>query len=184
MIDVNYKELYASAAIRSYDMGKVESIAGRILENRAQYEKVESGSGVPWYVVACIHSLEANLNFSCHLHNGDPLTARTIHVPAGRPVAGSPPFAWYESAIDALSNRAIPASWTVAAMLEWMEAYNGFGYRIYHPSVLSPYLWSMTNQYTSGKYAADGVFDPNLVSQQVGAVAILKLLEERGIIEF
>ena len=28
-----------------------------------------------------IHDLEASRNFNAHLHNGDPLTHRTVHVP-------------------------------------------------------------------------------------------------------
>jgi len=42
--------------------------------------------------------------------------------------------------------------------------------------VLTPYLWSCTNLYSKGKYASDGNFDPNLVSAQVGAMAVLKIL--------
>jgi lysozyme family protein len=41
--------------------------------------------GIPWYVVAVIHNMEAGQNLRTHLHNGDSLTARTVHVPAGRP---------------------------------------------------------------------------------------------------
>jgi len=39
-------------------------------------------------------------SFKLHLHNGDPLTARTVNVPKGRPKTGQPPFAWGISAKD------------------------------------------------------------------------------------
>lgn len=37
----------------------------------------------------------------------------------------------------------------------------------------------MTNQYVKGKYTADGRFDENAVSNQVGAAACLKMLETK-----
>jgi len=46
--------------------------------------------------------------------------------------------------------------------------------------VKTPYLWSGTTIYARGKYAADGVFDPDLVSAQVGAFALLIHLAEIG----
>jgi len=66
-------------------------------------------------------------------------------------------------------------------ILDFLEHYNGLGYRNgagrdTTPPSTSPYLWSMTDQYTRGKYVRDGVFDPEAVSQQVGAVPLLMLL--------
>ncbi len=46
----------------------------------------------------------------------------------------------------------------------------------------SPYLWSFTNHYTKGKYVADGKFDPNAPSDQVGAMALLKQLVTDGLV--
>jgi len=64
-------------------------------------------------------------------------------------------------------------------MLYEFEKWNGFGYRLYHPKVLSPYLWGFSNHYTSGKYTADGKFDESAVSTQCGA-AVLYLYETGG----
>ena len=47
--------------------------------------------------------------------------------------------------------------------------------------VPSPYLWSGTNVYTRGKFVRDGVYDPNAVSAQIGAVALLKRMAALGI---
>ena len=69
---------------------------------RARYASVSAQTGVPWWVIGLIHMMEAGQSFRCHLHNGDPLTARTVQVPAGRPKTGQPPFIWEESAADAL----------------------------------------------------------------------------------
>lgn len=130
--------------------------------------------------------MESGLDFTCHLHNGDPLSARTVHVPAGRPKSGKPPFTWEESAEDALRMRRIERveSWSLERVLYELERYNGWGYRLYHPYVLSPYLWSFSNHYTSGKYTADGRWSDTAKSRQCGAAVILRRLEERGEISF
>ena len=69
-------------------------------------------------------------------------------------------------------------------MLYQLEAYNGFGYRTRHPEVLTPYLWSFSNHYTSGKYVADGTWSPTAKSKQCGAAVILRRLAEMGVINF
>jgi len=173
-----YELLYESCLIRPKRKGEVDRLAARIVANRARYQKVAKALGMPWYVVGIIHSLEAGGDFTRHLHNGDPLSARTTHVPAGRPKTGKPPFTWEQSAIDALRGQGLAAwkDWSVPGTLYQLERYNGFGYRDRHPNVPSPYLWSYSNHYTRGKYVADGRFSPTAVSQQVGAAPLLKRL--------
>lgn len=147
----------------------------KILAHFDEYEKVSAVNGLPPALIACIHSLEGNLNFGTHLHNGDPLESRTVHVPKGRPLKGDPPFQWFESAIDALGGpNANRREWALGDQLAFAEAFNGWGYR--KRNVPSPYLWSFTDQYEKGKYIDDGVYAPNVVSQQAGVVAILKSL--------
>ena len=65
-------------------------------------------------------------------------------------------------------------------MLYKLEAYNGWGYRDHHPDVNSPYLWSFSNHYKSGKYVADGTFSATAVSAQCGAAVLLKRLTQLG----
>ena len=155
---------------------KVEQLVGKIVANRARYESVEQAVYVPWYVIGVIHYREATLSFEHHLYNGDPLTARTVHVPIGRPVTGEPPFTWEESAIDALRYEGLDrvTDWSVPAMLDHLERYNGLGYRSHH--INTPYLWSFTNQYSKGKYVADHGFDINAVDQQCGCAPLLQKL--------
>jgi hypothetical protein len=130
--------------------------------------------------------MEASQNFKAHLHNGDPLTARTVQVPAGRPKKGKPPFSWEESAADALAMRGlgVKTDWSLSGMLYQLEGYNGWGYRLHHPHVLTPYLWSFSNHYTSGKYVADGTWSDTAVSKQCGAAVLLRRLAELHQIEF
>jgi lysozyme family protein len=173
-----YELLYESCLIRPKRKAEVDRLASRIASNRSRYQKVAKALGMPWYVVGIIHSLEAGGDFTRHLHNGDPLTARTTHVPAGRPKTGRPPFTWEQSAIDALRGQGLAAwnDWSAPGTLYQLERYNGFGYRDHHPDVPSPYLWSCSNHYRRGKYVADGRFSPTAVSQQVGAAPLLKRL--------
>jgi lysozyme family protein len=175
-----YKILWDSAKVNVGHAPICQSIANKILANRATYENIERQTGVPWYWIGGVHSLESSLNFTRHLHNGDPLTARTRQVPAGRPATGSPPFTFEESAIDALKmpphSLHLVKDWSIERILFEAERYNGWGYRLYHPNVKSPYLWSFTNQYRSGKYIADGKWSETHVSTQCGFAAIMKML--------
>ena len=88
-----YEDLFAAARIRPERAGEVASIANRMFTpaNLARYQAIEAATNVPAHVVAIIHNMEASGRFNGHLHNGDPLTARTVQVPAGHPKTGSPP---------------------------------------------------------------------------------------------
>ncbi|MET3353737.1 peptidoglycan-binding protein [Xanthobacter autotrophicus] len=178
-----YAGLFASLVIRPERRDEVQRVADRVLRpaNRKQYETVEAATSVPWFVVAIIHNLEADMAFSAHLHNGDPLTARTVNVPAGRPKkapAGGGVYNWVESAIDALAYDGLDtwSTWTVPGIAYALERYNGFGYRTRFPFVKSPYLWGFSNVYTRGKFIRDGVFSPDAVSQQCGGMTLLSAL--------
>jgi len=147
-----------------------------------RYGQVQIWTGAPWWWIALTHHMESGSSFNRHLHNGDPLTARTVNVPAGRPLFGAAPFNWEVSATDALKGKGIHkiTDWSLPSALWQLERYNGLGYRKHHPEVLSPYLWSGTNHYRKGKYVADGRWSAKAVSLQTGACAVLKSLVEMG----
>lgn len=184
-----YEELWRTMTIRPDRQDDVEAIVDRILSNRERYEAVECDTGVPWDVIGCIHSLESSLSFHGHLHNGDPLSARTVHVPQGRPREGRPPFEWEDSAIDALLMKSTDqvSDFSIPECLWYLERYNGFGYRgrgrNTTPPKRSPYLWSFTNHHIKGKFIQDGVFSPTAISKQAGSAAILRLLRSNQIID-
>jgi len=182
----SYEDLFDTCQIRPDRFPTLDRTVARLLANRARYEAVSATAGVPWYFVAVIHNLEADMNFTRHLHNGDPLSARTVQVPAGRPRRGQPPFTWEESAADALALKGLDAQtdWTLAGTLYQLERYNGWGYRRHHPDVLSPYLWSFSDHYTCGKYVADGRWSETAISRQCGAAVLLRRLAELGEIRF
>ena len=179
-----HSERYILAKIKPEKMAEVEAVAKKISQNKPRYEAVSLtlATGMPWWFVAIVHCMEGGGKFTRHLHNGDPLTARTVNVPKGRPVLGKAPFSWEESAIDAINymegkNRIwkqLKGKWDLESILTKFEAYNGMGYRT--KGIDSPYLYSYTQFYTVGKYAADNKYDPNLVSKQPGVIPLMKAL--------
>jgi lysozyme family protein len=168
---------WAAAKVRPEKVHFVTALVQTIQRNQPRYATVAKATGVPWDAVAAIHNMECGLSFRQHLFNGDPLTGRTTHVPAGLP-HGSPPFTWEESAIAALRYDSLDkANWSrLEAWLWSIEKYNGVGYDKYHPDVPTPYLWSWTTVYSRGKYVADGVWSPTAISAQCGVVPIIKTI--------
>lgn len=176
-----YQQLFDTCIIKPDKYAAVDAVVANIVSGKNRYDAVSAKTNIPWFFIGIIHSLECSSSFTCHLHNGDPLTARTVHVPKGYPKTGTPPFAWEDSAVDALKMRSLNvwADWSVPGILFQLEGYNGFGYRV--KGIHSPYLWSFSNQYTRGKFTADGIYDPNAVSKQVGAAVLLRRLSEKQI---
>lgn len=181
-----YTPLHLSAYQQKFDTAVVkpafEKIAGnfisKMIANMTNYMQVQIATNVPWYFVAAIHMRESSMDFTKHLHNGDPLTGRTTHVPAGRPVA--PPkngktYTWVESAIDALKYQGFDKwkDWSIPGMLHLFETYNGTGYIA--KGVSNPYLWSGTQHYVIGKYVADGKYSATAVDKQLGTAALMKV---------
>lgn len=179
-----YDELFATSRVKPERIKQIDALIDKISSSKERYEHVADNvnRNMPWWFVAIIHCMECSLNFHCHLHNGDPLTARTSHVPAGRPLIGNPPYTWEESAIDALMLKQfnLEKNWIMANILYSLERYNGMGYRKH--KINTPYLWSFTNHYAKGKFTADGYYDENAVSLQAGAVAIIKQIAEKNLI--
>jgi len=172
-----YFAMFAEAAITSPI--ETTEIAQRIAVHKDRYTAVEEltlnlGRKVPWFVVGIIHSLECDLDFTQHLFNGDPLTARTVNEPVGQPHDGTAPFLWEFSAARALQYDGLDrwTEWDVAGICYCLEKYNGWGYRT--RGVNSPYLWSGSDQYKIGKYTSDGRFDPSAKSDEIGGAILLK----------
>ena len=138
---------------------------------RSRYQAVATKTGVPWAVIAVIHERECSQDWTGSLAQGDPWDRVSVHVPAGR----GPFRSWEEAAVDALTNCAPRAArnkdWSIGGALTKLEEYNGLGYA--SRGRPSPYIWSGTDQYKSGKYIRDGVYDPNTVDSQPGCAGLL-----------
>lgn len=165
--------MYDTMVINPSKTDVLDKLIGKIKANQSRYERVMEVLTTPWQVVAAIHYRESTCSFSRHQHNGDPLSNRTTHVPAGRPIQGTPPFTWEESAIDALTMKGLHkiTDWSVDNTLALLEKYNGLGYK--KKGLPSPYIWSWSDHYRAGKYVADGKFDPKAVDAQCGTAIIL-----------
>jgi lysozyme family protein len=180
MTQPDYKALWNSMVIDPKYLKQVQLAAQRVKQFEVRYAKVGEDTcpakPIPWYFIGVIHYMEAGQNFNRHLHNGDPLTARTVQVPKGRPKTGQPPFTWEYSAQDALRGMGYgdPKIWDIDDVLNRLEDYNGHGY--WTKGIYTPYLWSMTNHYQKGKFTADGHYNPEAISNQVGAAAILSII--------
>jgi len=145
---------------------------------KARYQVVEKATGVPWWFIAVAHERESGQKWGTQLAQGDPLNRKSIHRPAGR----GPFNTWEEGAVDALVScppyAARNKDWSIGGALAMLEKYNGLGY--YAKGVPSPYIWAGTNQYSRGKYVADGVYDPNHVDTQLGCAGLLKAMNVFG----
>lgn len=175
-----YQNLWDTMTINDND--KTIKAAKLILRNKERYQNVVKDTLVPWEFIGLTHYRESGCDFKCHPHEGSPLTARTKFVPKGRPMNGEPPFTWEESAQDCyftLKQLNKAQTWDLPSILRRLEAFNGMGYQLYHPEVLSPYLWANTNNYVKGKYMGDGKFNSELVDKQVGCAPIYRYLTDK-----
>ncbi len=180
-LSAEYGRMFASISVRPERARMADWHITMLRNARPRYEAVGESTGVPWYFIGIIHGLEASFNFRAHLHNGDfPLSMRTRQVPAGRPRVWLPPADWGSSARDALTLLGFTGQrdWSLERTLYRLEMYNGLGYRSY--GVPTPYLWSFSNHYQSGKFVADGHWNAAAKSQQCGAAVMMKMLSDAG----
>lgn len=150
----------------------LDTVSHKLFNAKARYQAVETVTKVPWPIIAVIHQRESSQSWNASLAQGDPWNKVSIHVPRGRG-----PFAsWEAAAEDALAVCAPHAAhwddWSIGGALTLLEQYNGLGYA--GKGRPSPYIWSATDQYHSGKYIADGHYDPNAVDHQTGCAALLQ----------
>jgi lysozyme family protein len=154
------------------------------------YNYVPENKGIPWFVIAFIHYLECNFDFNKHLFNGDSLKDYTHRAPSGQPRIGHPPpFTFEESAVASIKKEEFHRidQWPLPVILKACEQYNGFGYEKW--KVNTPYLWGGSNHYQIGKFVehkVDGtwksVFEPKVVSKQIGVAVIMRIMHLRGLI--
>lgn len=160
-------------------------VARRLVAAKARYLAVSAKTGIPWPFIAVTHQRESSQNWSRSLAQGDPWDRISTRVPAGR----GPFRSWEEAAYDALVNchphAARNKDWSIGGLLTKLEEYNGLGYAggpssskgpnagKKFPPQASPYIWSGTDQYKSGKYVADHDFRPEAVDKQLGCAGLI-----------
>lgn len=170
-LEPEYNALLARMVITRTD--EVEFSAQRLLRfvDQGRYAQVSAEDGIPQVWMATSFDREASSNFMCSPAQGDRWDRVSTHVPRDRG-----PFPnWAAAAKDAYAidglDKVGAANWTAARACFEGELFNGFGYRAH--GIHSPYLWAGTNNYSTGKYVADGVFDPNHADTQLGIVPVM-----------
>ena len=157
----------------------VKNFRAHYEKNAARYEKVGKETGLPAPLIAAIHWRESHGNFNTYLHQGDPLGKPAVHEPTDIPLFTE----WEPAAVHALKQKSNVAkslamdkdTTDLAAMATYAEFYNGLGYRQH--GVESPYVYSGTDQYTGGKYNADGQFSAKSRDQQTGVLPLIESVD-------
>lgn len=180
-----YSSAFWSATVRPDWLQSIDASVTRIVAAKPRLEALARAVHSPWYVIGVFWMEETGGRLDAHF-NGDPLTGRTIHFPTGRPLQWPPPNGedpWVYSAVDQITfyklNNLDNAS--LGEILNALERANGLGYQ--RRGLFSPYLWSGTSLYEKGKYLSDHVYDPNVVSAQVGVAAMLRRMQDKKIID-
>ena len=140
------------------------------------------------YILGVIHYKEGSCDFRGCLHNGQKIIGtgkKTTIVPIGRG-----PFAtWSDAAVDAIGiessrwSKLLKGGQNIEDILYALERYNGTGYITGAGKAdVSPYLWENSNVSDgTGKYPADGKYDPNQkLGSTSGAATLLKEFARQG----
>ena len=143
--------------------------------NKSRYENVSRRTNMPAKLIAAIHWRESTGNFNTYLHQGDRLGQPAVNWPNNIPVF----HVWEDAAVHALNMKKglqtqleMTADTTdVPSIATYAEAYNGLGY--HYKDRPSPYVYSGSNQYSSGKYVSDGRFDASVKDRQNGVVPLM-----------
>ena len=171
----SYEKLWNELVPTQSHVPELTKICNGLLAHKSTYQSVAQtvwGTSDYWYVVALIDQMEGGGGARTYLGNGQSLSHVTTEVPAGRG-----PFAnFHDGAVDALHIDGLQkvTDWSPPSLGYHLELFNGPGY--FSKPIADPYLASWSNKYTKGKYIADHVYDANAVSQQPGALTILKVL--------
>lgn len=163
-MDVNHPDfqtMYWLSSTHSAYVERAQIQAKRVYLNQPVYERVTKDTKIDARIVGALHAMEADCDLRRRLEDGTELNNGED---------------WVEEAIKTINfdikKFKFPPS-NLTEYLLFIEAHNGRGYR---GKIFSPYLFSGTQFYTKGKYDRDGHYDPELVSKQVGAIPILKML--------
>ncbi len=149
-------------------------------KNQSRSEAVAAQVDLPAELIAALHFRESSGNFNTYLHQGDPLGKPAVNHPRNIPIF----YTWEDAAVHALSDShkagiqddldITQDTQDLAALGTYAEYYNGLGY--HNKGRVSPYVYSGTDHYTSGKYVRDGVFSSSAVDQQLGVLAMVQVL--------
>lgn len=175
VFDAHVERLAAGVGIKLGSRTKdLEQFEAHFEAHRARYDDVSAQTNVPAALIAALHWRESTGSFDHYLHQGDPIGKVSVNVPKGILFHD-----WETAAVDALQDKAavrdrvgVTAETTdAAAIATYAEFYNGLGY--HNKERPSPYVYAGTDEYSSGKYVADGDYDSKHVDGQLGVLAMV-----------
>lgn len=183
MLDTRFEALkadYAACLERCVILqpDTVHRLARHLASLTSRYEAVSRATAVPVPWLLAIDYHESSNDPKTYLGNGDPIIGtgrRTVNVPAGR----GPFSTWDDGALDALVSLHGAGPWSLVYGIWQAERWNGFGYRRHNTP--SAYLWGSTDIYIGGGFPADGKWDPNYHTRQIGVVPLFAVLGELGL---
>lgn len=190
---------WAAMHVKLDRVAALDSVARRLIAPAAKARYVgvqerlrqDGHKPVPWWFIAIVSVREYGgpPHWDKQLGQGDALAQVSHNDPAGRgpfldhpgdftPAPGDVKpgnDAWTRCCLDALIDCAPHAAlwpdWSTGGTMTLFEMYNGLGYAAMgRPSA---YVWSGSDQYVSGKYVRDHVYDPNEIDVQVGCAPLL-----------
>jgi lysozyme family protein len=160
----------------------------RIMRVLPSYLNTAAETDVPATWIGPTDCREDDCDPRCGIGQGDPWSRVSVNVPRGEgpfsSKAAADRFYLHYDRIDVLQG---VMAWDLVYAAWCWERWNGFGPRAH--GRLSGYPWSCTDVYdppryggrgNGGKYVRDGVWDPDAVDEQPGAVALyLELIQRR-----
>lgn len=170
-----YEHLYKTLRILPGKRGACMVAAQKVMRGKTRYKNAGALCGVPWTVIGLIHLMECGCSWNRQIINGEHWNLKTKLYPPGL----GPWDSWEDAAVVGMQRfrKRYPSVWSVGTIGLFLERWNGMGYA--SRNVNSPYLWSMSNHGEGvGKFVADGKYDASAVSDQVGAMVALSLIEE------
>jgi lysozyme family protein len=174
-MQASYARVWATLIPTAAHLPALTTICNRMVLHRDAYAAVSQtvwGKPDYWYIVGLLDEMEGGGGADTFLGNGQSLSRVTTEVPAGEG-----PFAsFHDGAVRALHIDGLDkvTAWPVTMIAYRFEGYNGWGYL--SKPIVDPYLASWSSLYSKGKWIADHVYDAEAVSQQPGALTILKVL--------
>jgi lysozyme family protein len=177
----HYEDLYSTIKILPDWTDSADHAASLVLDGQDRYQQAADLVGVPWTFIGLVHLMECDCDFNSQILNGESWKKRTTLVPKGL----GPWDSWEASCLEPNAPEALwrykgKYVWTLGRMAKEFERWNGFGYAVRNKE--SPYLWSGSQHgIGTGKYRYDGRYSPTAVSDQPGALVVLRKIEEMGV---
>ena len=161
--------------VRENELAERAAVLLKLVDrHRDEWAEVTARTGVPRLWGIASFERESSSDYSRSPAQGDRWDRVSVHVPKGL----GPYADWGDSCVAAYCidklNEVGASNWTWTRACYEGELYNGFGPRAHGRH--TGYLWSWTNIYTSGKYVADGKWDPDVRDQQCGMVPMMAAL--------